>query len=120
MTEIGGGGPEQDDVKVVRQISHADGFRIYFSLIFQFKMGGAERDNNVTCRPIARKRAGKHVSVEMDSWKPTRYGATFPWIRGTGDHKNISVDTKMKSVFCQSDPLLYNRKPRLSRRSSRL
>jgi hypothetical protein len=26
----------------------------------------------VTCRPIARERVGKHVSVEIDSWKPTR------------------------------------------------
>jgi hypothetical protein len=28
--------------------------------------------NIVTCKPIARERVGKHVSVEMDSWKPTR------------------------------------------------
>jgi hypothetical protein len=40
---------------------------------------------NVTCRPIARERVGKHIS--MDSWKPTRYGATCPWIRGKGDQQ---------------------------------
>jgi hypothetical protein len=28
----------------------------------------------VMCRPIARKRGGKHVSVEIDSWKPSGYG----------------------------------------------
>jgi hypothetical protein len=35
----------------------------------------------VTCRPTARERVGTHVAVEMDSWKPTHYGAMFPWIR---------------------------------------
>jgi hypothetical protein len=31
----------------------------------------------VTCRAIARKRVDKHVSVEIDSWKPTSYGTYF-------------------------------------------
>jgi hypothetical protein len=31
----------------------------------------------VTYRPIARERVDKHVSMEMDSWKPTRYGKRF-------------------------------------------
>jgi hypothetical protein len=26
----------------------------------------------VTCRPIARERVGKHVSMELDPWKPSR------------------------------------------------
>jgi hypothetical protein len=60
--------------------------------------------NNVTCRPITRERVSKHVSVEMDSWKPTRYGATCPWIRGTGDQ--------------QAFPWIG--KPRSSRSSSRV
>jgi hypothetical protein len=34
----------------------------------------------VTCRAIARERVDEHVSVEMDSWKATHYGTTFPWI----------------------------------------
>jgi hypothetical protein len=29
--------------------------------------------NIMTCRPIARERVGKHVSMEMDFWEPTRY-----------------------------------------------
>jgi hypothetical protein len=33
---------------------------------------------NVTCRPIAKERADKHVSVEINSWKPTHYGTRFP------------------------------------------
>jgi hypothetical protein len=42
-----------------------------------------------TCRTFARKRVDKHVSVEIDSWKPARYGTHFhgyewstkiPWI----------------------------------------
>jgi hypothetical protein len=46
--------------------------------------------NIVTSRPIARERVDKHVSMEMDSWKPTRYEhisvdtsdqKTFPWIQ---------------------------------------
>jgi hypothetical protein len=61
-------------------------------------------DNIMTCRPIARERVGKHVPMEMDSWKPTRYGEhvtvdkgdeqAFPWIRicyvtGDPDQKRI-------------------------------
>jgi hypothetical protein len=42
------------------------------------------------CRPIARERVDKHVSMEMDSLKLTRYGTfamdtsdqqIFPWIQ---------------------------------------
>jgi hypothetical protein len=40
----------------------------------------------MTCRPVAREQAGEHVSVEMDSWKATRYGATFPWKRVINKH----------------------------------
>jgi hypothetical protein len=36
-----------------------------------------KKNNILTCRPIARKRVDKHVSVEMDSWKPTGYGKHF-------------------------------------------
>jgi hypothetical protein len=28
--------------------------------------------SSATCRPTVRKRANKHVSVEVDSWKPAR------------------------------------------------
>jgi hypothetical protein len=31
----------------------------------------------VICTPIARERVDKHVSMETDSWKPTRYGTRF-------------------------------------------
>jgi hypothetical protein len=31
----------------------------------------------VTCRPTARERVDKHVSVKMDSWKPTHYETCF-------------------------------------------
>jgi hypothetical protein len=44
----------------------------------------------VTCRPIARKRLDKHVSIEMDSWKPTRYGTRF---HGYERSTNIFLDT---------------------------
>jgi hypothetical protein len=35
----------------------------------------------MTCRPIAGERVDKHASIEMDPWKPTRYGRRF---RGYG------------------------------------
>jgi hypothetical protein len=35
----------------------------------------------VTCRPVARERADKHFSTEMDSWKPIRHRTRF---RGYG------------------------------------
>jgi hypothetical protein len=43
----------------------------------------------VTCRPIARKWVDKHVSMEMNSLKPTCYGTRF---RGHEWSKNISLD----------------------------
>jgi hypothetical protein len=44
----------------------------------------------VTCIPIARERVDKHVSKEMDSWKPTCYGTRF---RGYVWSTNIFLDT---------------------------
>jgi hypothetical protein len=41
----------------------------------------------VICRSIAKQRLVKHVSEEVSWWKPTRYGATYPWIQGTGDQQ---------------------------------
>jgi hypothetical protein len=35
----------------------------------------------VTCRPITREQVDNHVSLEMDSWKPTINRTTFSWIR---------------------------------------
>jgi hypothetical protein len=29
--------------------------------------------HSVTCRRVAREQVGKHVSMEMDSWKPARH-----------------------------------------------
>jgi hypothetical protein len=31
----------------------------------------------VICRATARERVDKNISMEMDSWKPTRYGSLF-------------------------------------------
>jgi hypothetical protein len=44
----------------------------------------------VTCGPIARERVDKRVSVEVDSWRPTRYGTRF---RVSERSTNISLDT---------------------------
>jgi hypothetical protein len=44
----------------------------------------------VTCRPITRKQVDKHVSVEIDSWKLTRYGTHF---HGYEWSRNISLHT---------------------------
>jgi hypothetical protein len=46
----------------------------------------------LTCRPIAMERVDKHASMEMDSWKPTRYGTRF---RAYEWSTNISLDTDM-------------------------
>jgi hypothetical protein len=51
-----------------------------------------EINGTATCRPIARKRVDKHVSVENDSWKFTRYGTHF---HGYEWSTNISLDTDM-------------------------
>jgi hypothetical protein len=63
-------------------------------------------NNIVTCRPIARERADKHVSVEMDSSKSTRYGTAFQWIRVTNKH---FLGYETEDVLCRSVPTLYNR-----------
>jgi hypothetical protein len=44
----------------------------------------------VTFRPTAMECVDKHISMEMDSWKPTRYGTCF---RGYERSTNISLDT---------------------------
>jgi hypothetical protein len=46
-----------------RIIIHMDGVRLIYKHI-------------ATCRPIARERVDKHVSMEVDSWKATRYGTS--------------------------------------------
>jgi hypothetical protein len=52
--------------------------------------GWTEDQHIVTCRPVAKKRVDKHVCVEIDSWKPTRYGTHF---RGYEWSTEISMDT---------------------------
>jgi hypothetical protein len=44
--------------------------RSYIALIYIYIYG--EEENIAMYRPIAREPVGKHVSVEIDSWKPTR------------------------------------------------
>jgi hypothetical protein len=60
----------------------------------------------VTCRTIAMEQVGKHVSVEMDSWKPTCYGTTFPSIKGTGDQQTFRRVRKWK-MFSIGPTLRY-------------
>jgi hypothetical protein len=49
--------------------------------------------HTVTCRPIAGECADKHVSMEMDSWKPKRRCGINRHFRGYEWSKNISFDT---------------------------
>jgi hypothetical protein len=55
-------------------------------------------------QPIAMERVDKHFSVEMDSWKPTRYGTTFPWIRMINKR---SLRYEIEDVFSVGPSLRY-------------
>jgi hypothetical protein len=71
----------------------------------------------VTCRSIARERAGRQTRFRGDGFleiNPLRSGIVVD--TGYEWSTNISADTKMKGVFCRSVLTLYNRKPRQSRR----
>jgi hypothetical protein len=48
------------------------------------------KENIVTCGPIARERVDKHISMEVDSWRPIRYETRF---RVNEHSTNISLDT---------------------------
>jgi hypothetical protein len=53
-----------------------------------------------TCRPVARGRIAKHVSMEVDSWKLTRYGTHFRLYEWSTD---ISLDTDKQYRVIQEE-----------------
>jgi hypothetical protein len=51
----------------------------------------------MTGRPIARKRVDKHVSMEKDSWKQTRY-----WTRFRGYEWSTNIFLDMEALYERS------------------
>jgi hypothetical protein len=60
------------------------------------------------CRPIAGERVDKHISLETDSWKPTRYGTRF---LGYGNeicfHGDRFLETNMSQCDKQMCPWIW-------------
>jgi hypothetical protein len=56
--------------------------------------------NIVTCGPIARERGDKHVSMEVDFWRPARYETRFR-VNEWSTHISLDTATLYKWPFRQ-------------------